>query len=121
MTTPDGTVTIIASFQIPAARLRGEDCREVHMNRRMLFLALAMPALAASMPAMADSAKNAKKTSDSAEMGKSDRVICRRIQEIGSRLKSKRVCATAEQWQAIREQDRDMIERAQQRKPYQGG
>lgn len=42
-----------------------------------------------------------------------DPLICRRIPETGSLLRSKRVCMTKSQWADQRRSDREAIERAQ--------
>lgn len=42
-----------------------------------------------------------------------DPLICERIQEIGSRLKIKKVCLTKSQWDAQKREDRMNIERSQ--------
>ncbi|WP_395331715.1 hypothetical protein WBP06_03000 [Novosphingobium sp. BL-8H] len=42
-----------------------------------------------------------------------DPVVCEKIQEIGSRLKVKKVCLTKSQWDAQRREDRMNIERSQ--------
>lgn len=44
-----------------------------------------------------------------------NKVICQRIEEIGSRLSSKRVCMTAQQWEEQRRQQRENIEDMQRR------
>jgi hypothetical protein len=40
-------------------------------------------------------------------------LICRTVEETGSRLKARKVCMTGEQWADQRRQDRMMIERSQ--------
>ncbi|BEV02444.1 hypothetical protein [Novosphingobium olei] len=47
------------------------------------------------------------------DVGTSDRVICRSIEQIGTRLGNKRVCATAAQWAAMRAEERAGLERIQ--------
>jgi hypothetical protein len=42
-----------------------------------------------------------------------DGLICRQIEETGSRLGGKRVCLTREQWEASRREARAAVERAQ--------
>ena len=42
------------------------------------------------------------------------KLICETEEEIGSRLGRKRVCHTAEQWQQIKAESRDAIEKYQQ-------
>lgn len=47
------------------------------------------------------------------DMGDPSRVICRKQNVTGSRLGSQRVCATAAEWAARKQQSRQSIERAQ--------
>ena len=42
-----------------------------------------------------------------------DRMICEKIEEIGSRLNSHRVCMMRSQWQEQRREDKMQIDRAQ--------
>lgn len=51
----------------------------------------------------------------------SDPMICRRIQEIGSLLKSHRVCMHKSDWAAQQQSDREAIERGQTQRPINGG
>jgi len=44
-----------------------------------------------------------------------NRVICQKIQETGSRVASKKVCMTAQQWEEQRRNDREYVEDSQQR------
>jgi nicotinamide mononucleotide (NMN) deamidase PncC len=46
---------------------------------------------------------------------KRDGLICREMAETGSRLSTKRVCMTREQWDQSRRETRETIERAQTR------
>ncbi|MDE2560676.1 MAG: hypothetical protein KGL48_00380 [Sphingomonadales bacterium] len=50
---------------------------------------------------------------DKEDMGKADRVICRKIETIGSRLNAQRVCATAAQWSAMKQEGREGLDRIQ--------
>jgi hypothetical protein len=50
-----------------------------------------------------------------------NRVICRTEEVIGSRLQSKRRCMTAQQWEALRQEERATVERIQAFKPNKGG
>ncbi|RST29903.1 hypothetical protein HMF7854_02990 [Sphingomonas ginkgonis] len=43
-----------------------------------------------------------------------NRMICERIEELGSRLAARKVCMTAAQWAEQRRQDRDVVDRLQQ-------
>ena len=44
-----------------------------------------------------------------------NRIICEKIQETGSRLNSRRVCMTSQQWEDQRRRDRENLQDAQQR------
>lgn len=48
--------------------------------------------------------------------GKSDadQIVCQYQQEIGSRLKGKKVCLTVEQWKEFKAQGREDVERMQE-------
>lgn len=92
-------------------------------------LALAFPvpgfALAADPAPSADSSGartgQASRNADKEDMGDPTRIICRKVQQIGTRLGSKRICATAAQWAAIRQEDREGLEKLQtQRFPGNG-
>jgi hypothetical protein len=41
------------------------------------------------------------------------KMICRRIAEIGSRVRAQRICKTKQEWATEREENRRMIDRAQ--------
>ena len=47
-------------------------------------------------------------------------MVCRREQEIGSRLNSRRVCRTRAEWAAIREQTRQVVNRIQEQRGTSG-
>jgi hypothetical protein len=66
------------------------------------------PALALSEPAATPPAPEAQAAESDAT-----RMVCRRIEVMGSRLSSKRVCMTAAEWTARRESDRKSIEQSQ--------
>jgi hypothetical protein len=44
---------------------------------------------------------------------KGDGLVCREVEETGSRLSSQRVCMTREQWEASRRAARDAVSQAQ--------
>lgn len=69
--------------------------------------------LAADAPATAAQAVQA--APDEAQM------ICRRIPELGSRVRTQRVCKTKQEWAFEREQNRQMIDRAQTNRGSAGG
>lgn len=97
--------------------------------RNLMLAALGVAALGLAAPAVAQSDSDPAKASDQAkanaidvkgekkddndEMGKADRVICRKIQTIGSRLNTQRVCATAAQWSAMKQEGREGLDRIQ--------
>jgi hypothetical protein len=49
------------------------------------------------------------------------RLICRRIPELGSRLRAQKICKTKQQWADEREQNRQLIDRAQATRTTAGG
>lgn len=49
-----------------------------------------------------------------------DPLVCRRVEELGSRLKSHKVCMHKSEWAQQRLQDRMMIDRAQVQRPTTG-
>ena len=55
-------------------------------------------------PAQAAAAKDAKN---------GERVVCRSLEEIGSRLAARRVCMTVRQWEEQQRIDRETVEQAQ--------
>ena len=75
------------------------------------ILALSAILLAAAVPATAQSLDSAKPTSAKAK--DPNRKICEEFKETGSRLAGRRVCMTAAEWQAQRQDNRDDVERAQ--------
>ncbi|KHK92983.1 hypothetical protein [Novosphingobium malaysiense] len=86
---------------------------------RILSGVVAATALVVSFPAIADPTAEADvkaKTAaaDPAESeAKADPVICERIKEVGSLLRSKKVCMHKSEWEAQRRGDRSNIERSQ--------
>jgi hypothetical protein len=76
------------------------------------FVALATASLIVAAPALSQTATPAAAPAN-AKPAK-DKLICETQQETGSRLDRKRVCHTAEEWQSIKSQSRDAIEKYQQ-------
>lgn len=78
-------------------------------NASLLFvlplLVLAAPVAADPEPQQSGSAEAAKPEKDP------DRVICRTQEEIGSRLRKKKVCMTAAQWREVNYQSGQATER----------
>jgi hypothetical protein len=69
--------------------------------------------LAADAPATAAQAEQAPP--------EEPKMICRRIPELGSRVRAQRVCKTKQEWAFEREQNRQMIDRAQTNRGTAGG
>jgi len=61
-------------------------------------------------------------TQDTATLEKkaNERIICRTIDEIGSRLVKKRICMTAQQWEEHRRVERESVDLHQQKKNQPG-
>ena len=77
------------------------------------FFAIAgMLLLTATAPVLADSANKAQPTT-TADNGEQNKVVCRRIETIGTRLNSQRVCRTKSEWAAQLAADRQALERIQ--------
>ena len=55
-------------------------------------------------------------SNDKEDIGDGARIICRKIEVIGSRMNTKKVCATATEWAAQKAQNRQVIEQAQNKK-----
>lgn len=89
----------------------------MHIVSRVLLTALviaAVPALA--KPASQTSAAPKVETAavGTVEAGKNpDPMVCERVQEIGSLLRSKKVCMHKSEWEEQRRNDRANIERSQ--------
>lgn len=77
------------------------------------FVALAAATLIVAAPALSQTAAPAAAPTANAKPTK-DKLICETQQETGSRLDRKRVCHTAAEWQSIKSQSRDAIEKYQQ-------
>lgn len=72
---------------------------------------------AAATPALAQvaSIQSNRPTAAPADPNKK---ICERVEETGTRLGSRRVCMTAEEWHARSQSDRTELQRAQQNPGY---
>jgi hypothetical protein len=78
------------------------------------FAATGLFLLAATAPALADPASTTgAQPTTKTDSSDPNKVICRRIETIGSRLDSKRVCRTRGEWEADQLADRQAIERSQ--------
>lgn len=85
----------------------------------MKFILIAAAALTLASPACAkDNAPEAASADESAQKGQDttpdpNRIICRKQDIPGTRIGSKRVCATAAQWAQIKADTRQVTERVQ--------
>ena len=81
--------------------------------RMSLLVATSGALLFAAPPALAQ----AQAPNQPAPSSKKDpnRIICEKVEEVGSRLSSKKICMTAQQWEEKRRTDREYLEDAQQR------
>lgn len=78
-------------------------------NASLLFV---LPMLALAAPAVADPEAQQNGSASTAKPEKDpDRVICRTQEEIGSRLRKKKVCMTAAQWREVNYQSGQVTER----------
>ena len=88
--------------------------RQCSMGNRTTLLAAMTTSLAlAASPVLAQAQTNSQPAPSSTK--DPNRIICQRIEETGSRVASKKVCMTAQQWEEKRRGDREYLEDAQQR------
>lgn len=78
----------------------------------MIRSLIAVAVLVGSMPVSAEP-KGADQQPTSLQKKASQRVICRDIEKIGSRLAKERVCMTAQQWDERRHTEQDGVRDAQ--------
>jgi hypothetical protein len=79
--------------------------------------------LAVGMPAAAQTTLQPQPVQAATAKSDVNKLICKKEEQIGSRLGAKKVCLTQEQWQARTSEDRQQLERVQQgaRGPSSGG
>jgi hypothetical protein len=79
--------------------------------------------LGVAMPAVAQTTVQPQPVQAATAKSDVNKLICKKEEEIGSRLGAKKVCLTLEQWQARTSEDRQQLERVQQgaRGPSSGG
>ena len=82
-------------------------------NRTTLWAAMATSLALAASPVLAQAQTNSQPAPSSTK--DPNRIICQRLEETGSRVASKKVCMTAQQWEEKRRSDREYVEDAQQR------
>lgn len=83
------------------------------MLKSLLVAGAISLATAASAPSFAVAPDQAAATADKDLPEGSYKVVCRRIQAIGTRLASKRVCRTKAEWDADAAANRQDLERSQ--------
>jgi len=77
---------------------------------------------ALSAPALADSASaTASGPTTKTETNDPNRMICKRVETIGSRLGAKRVCRTKSEWDADQASNRQDLDRRQTLRDQSGG
>ena len=59
--------------------------------------------------------------STTAQTDKSDPIVCESSEELGSRLKRKRVCMRRSEWRAQHQEEAQMINRTQVQRGVEGG
>ena len=77
------------------------------------LLILVAASLVLAMPAAAQSSPQAQPIPLPAGHSDVNKIVCERQEEIGSRLKGKKVCMTVEQWQAFKATHREETEEMQ--------
>jgi hypothetical protein len=82
------------------------------MSRSVSMLGLAMTALVGS-PAFSQAAPQSVALPIAPNQTDVSKIVCERQDEIGSRLKGKKVCLTVEQWKVFKNQSRDDVEEMQ--------
>ena len=79
-------------------------------DRMMRQLTIALAALCIAAPATAESASGDQSNKNSRDPNE---VVCEKVEVIGSRLVSKKVCATRAQWAERRMRERLDVDKAQ--------
>lgn len=83
----------------------------------MLKLILPAALLLVSSTAFAQTPPAAQQQQNASPPKAKTRVVCRDEGEIGSRLASRRICLTEDQWRLRQQEDRDNIAERQRRTP----
>lgn len=84
----------------------------------MLWLLVPMMFLVNAAPPLAEA--TATQEAPALEKKANERIICRTIEEISSRLVKKRVCMTAQQWEEHRRVERESVDLQQQKSHLPG-
>lgn len=78
-----------------------------------LFVSGALALLALSAPAYAGNSSDTPAPQTKVEDDGQNKVVCRRVEAIGTRLSSKKVCRTKGEWDAEAAANRQNLERSQ--------
>ena len=81
---------------------------------RVSTVALALAAASAPASLGAASVSPAPQSQAVTGAGDPNQVLCEKVEKIGTRLGSSRVCMTRAEWAEQRRQNRDVVDRAQQ-------
>ena len=79
---------------------------------KVSILGLAMTALVGS-PAFSQATPHSAAVTIPPNQSDVNKIVCERQEEIGSRLKGKKVCLTVEEWKVFKNQGRDDVEEMQ--------
>lgn len=75
------------------------------------YAVLAVSIATLSIAPQAFAAPDAEEAAAKEESGNSaDKMICRKVEVVGSRLRSERVCMSSSEWAAKKQQDRQALE-----------
>lgn len=80
---------------------------------KTILAAGALALLSLSGQAMANSPDNNQPPAAKVDEGEQNKVVCRRVEAIGTRLASRRVCRTKAQWDAEAAANRQDLDRSQ--------
>jgi len=80
----------------------------------LILAGVSMPPSALAAQAPAESSAQPAKPQNPAATDDPARIICEKVEQIGTRIGSKRVCMTAAEWAEQRRQNREVVEHAQQ-------
>ena len=85
--------------------------------KKLVFVSVVLATTAA---AFAQAPSDAPATTRSTVNGDPSQIICRRENQIGTRLTQHRICRTRAEWTELREQTRQVVERQQGEKQTSG-
>ncbi len=80
---------------------------------KSVFVSGALALVALSAPAFAENSGDTPAPQTKVEDDGQNKVVCRRVEAIGTRLSSKRVCRTKGEWDAEAAANRQNLERSQ--------